>query len=889
MYTDRAVRQDMPPLLRTKIQIPPIRTQHVYRDRVLQKMSAKDEARLILVSAPAGFGKSSCLIEWAHTLCERDVAVAWYAIDEQDNDPARFTAYLLKAFRVVDSLFPSLPDTDQQITIQESANYILNSVAEFAEPVVLFLDDYHLITTPQIHDAISRLCEYMPPNMRLTIGTRADPPIQLARLRARGEINEVRMADLRFTQEETKHWLQTTLGWSPSTQVLMQLDGLTEGWAAALALIMMSQTHSDEQTFENQLTRYSLSQRHIFEYFAREVFEQQSDDVQRFLLDTCVLNRLHPHLCRTLTHNNSAPLLLNQIATESLFVIPLSVSEPIYRYHHLFEQFLRQYLQMQDADHYQKQHRLSAEWYAEQDDIVEAVHHALASEDFDFSAQLIENYAWETLTARGEIMTIMTWLKSYPNEALERHPRLCLYFSRALYLTGDVDGSQDYLQIVIDTLENNPDNVQNRECLKAIAFNYQATLAAYHGDVATGLHWIKQAKALQQFVNGVDQVRIINTDAFLHYLIGDVISARKAYEHALELAQRINHHYLLLDAHYYLAQVDLLAGTLQAVQKRCEMILARYTSKIYPLSVVMVPLASVYYQRNQIIEAEAVLRDAITLARHGNIPDVLWFSQVLLANVLLARGETEEAEACIHMARAIVSGYSSPMMTSFVRAAEARILLASGQLDRAIDWANHYQQIKKTDNNQDHENAILAQVFLAQGKSTEALSLLKQLIDEATQAGRITYVILGETLRALAYQLSGDHDKSLEAIEEALTLAEPHNFVRLFLDMGKPFIRLLHSAINHQIKPNYAGYLLEFASQSDDFQHPADMITEREIEVLGQIAAGASNQDIADLLVISLGTVKSHIHHIMNKLDAQNRTEAVSKARSLNILKDSDA
>ena len=878
----------MPPLLRTKIQIPPIRTQHIYRDRVLQKMNAKNETRLILVSAPAGFGKSSCLIEWAHTLCERDVAVAWYALDEQDNDPARFTAYLLKAFNILHNNFPSLPDADQQITVQESANYILNSVTEFAEPVVLLLDDYHLITTPQIHDAISRLCEYMPPNMRLAIGTRADPPIQLARLRAQGEVNEVRMADLRFTSEETRYWLQTALGWSPSTQVLMQLDGLTEGWAAALALIMMSQSHSDEQTFENQLRRYSLSQRHIFDYFAREVFEQQSDNVQHFLLDTCVLNRLHPHLCSTLTNNCSAPLLLNQIATESLFVIPLSLTEPIYRYHHLFEQFLRQYLQMQDADHYRKQNRLAAEWYAEQDDLVEAVHHALASEDFDFSARLIENHAWEMLTARGEIMTIMTWLKSYPNEALERHPRLCLYFSRALYLTGEIRRSQDYLQIGMDALENNPDIIHHRECLQAIAFNYQATLSAYHGDVAKGMYWIKQAKALQQFVDGVDQVRIMNTDAFLHYLIGDVPSARQAYERALALAQRINHHYLILDAHYYLAQVDLLAGELQAVHDRCEMVIAQCTSKINPLSIVMVPLASVHYQRNHIVEAEAILRDAITLARQGNIPDVLWFSHLLLADVLLARGEAEEAEACINKASTIVSTYNSPMMTSFVRAAEARIMFGSGQIDRAIDWANHYQQIKKMDNNQDHENVILAQVFLAQGKTAEALSLLMQLIDEAKRAGRTKYVILGEILRALAYQLSGENDKSLEATEAALTLAEPHNFVRLFLDMGKPIVRLLRSAINHQIKPEYAGYLLEIANQSNDFRHPADVLTEREIEVLEQIAEGASNQDIAEALVISLGTVKSHIHHIMNKLDAQNRTEAVSKARSLTILKDSD-
>ncbi len=578
--------------------------------------------------------------------------------------------------------------------------------------------------------------------------------------------------------------------------------------------------------------------------------------------------------------------MLSRLAADSLFIVPLSETEPLYRYHHLFAQYLRQHLEMADRMRYLHQHRRAAEWHTAHDNLVEAVAHALASQDLDFAAQLIESRAWEALTSRGEISTIMNWLACFTDDVLKGRPRLCLYFSRALYLSGDIERSEHFLQLATETLRKVESTIPNRQALQTIAFNYQATLAAYRGDLEAGLHWIKQANAQQQTVDALDRVRIANTNAFLHYLIGDVPAARSAYQAALEQAEQIQHHFLMLDAHYYLAQLDLLAGKLDSVEARCQGVLTRYHAKIGPLSALMLPLTAVYYQRNRIVEAETTLRDAIALARRTNIPDLLCFAHLTLAEILLARGEFTEAEASMVQAQSYARGFHSPMMTSVIGAAGAYLALCLGQIEAGMAWAATYQMTKDAGFYRDYEDLTLARIWLAQGELDQALSFLEQLIARTEAGGRLATAISAKFLQALAYQAKGDVNAALEVLEPVLRHAEGDGIIRLFLDAGLPARRLLRLAVERRIAADYAAYLLNVAAQNESAHHPANTLTEREIEVLGYMAAGASNQAIADRLVVSLGTVKSHIHHIMNKLDAQNRTEAVSKARSLHILAD---
>ena len=605
-------------LWHTKTLIPPVRNLTIERQRLHHQLAANTEARLVLVSAPAGFGKTSCLVSWSHTLQQAGARVAWYALDDQDNDPVRFAAYLARAFQVSGEPFDSLFTSAHPLDLHEVTATVLNEVAASGAHHVLVLDDYHLITEPIIHDALNRLCEYLPANLQIAIGTRADPPLQLARLRTHGAVTEIRMIDLCFSRDEIARLLRMTLNWSPAASALAGLENITEGWAAALSLIIMTlnkqATTEFEHALDQQFARYSQTQQHLFEYFATEVLDQQPDDVRRFMLNTCVLDQLHPSICTELTGDPRTSMMLNQLAAESLFVIPLSDVEPVYRYHHLFEQFLRQYLLLNDRAAYVSQHLAAARWYAAHNTIVRAVNHALAADDTGYAAQLIEDTAWAALTSRGEIMTIINWLRRFPDEALDRHPRLCLYFSRASYLTGNIADSEQYLQRAAHQIVSLPGTADDQPALQAIAASYQATLAAYRGDVVTGRACIEQAKALRDTVTDLDRVRIANTDAFLWYLVGNVPAARQAYTAALQLAQEVQHDYLSLDAHYYLAQVDLLAANLEAAKMRCETILGQYTSRIGPLSVLMLPLAQVFYQRSRLVEAETTLRDAIALA-----------------------------------------------------------------------------------------------------------------------------------------------------------------------------------------------------------------------------------------------------------------------------------
>lgn len=469
-------------LLSTKITLPPPSSQYIRRERLLQKVAAFPEARLILACAPAGFGKSSWMLAYCHRLKATNTHVAWYALDKQDNDPARFAAYLVRAFYVDDPQQREKDHLDSDTyDLEEVVTFIMNRLAGDSSHYVFALDDYHLITDPTIHHCIALMLDHLPPNGQLLIGTRADPPLPLSRLRARGQIVELRAADLRFTSGEIKAFVQQFTSTPLSAQSLQELETASEGWITVLWLIRLS-AESDNQELDDtvilqQLNRFSTAQRHIFDYFADEVFDQQSKELQQFLLDTCILRRLFPDICVALTDNTNGPLLLDYLARSGLFLIPLSVHEPVYRYHHLFEDFLRNRLRLADPERFRRLHQEAAEWHQVHGSVVEAVNHALHGEAYDHAAWLIKHRAWEALTTHGEIMTMLSWLPAFPEPVLRAHPRLCLYFSRALNLTGDFEQAARFVQLAASTIDHLPEDAPETAATRGIVYNYQATLS----------------------------------------------------------------------------------------------------------------------------------------------------------------------------------------------------------------------------------------------------------------------------------------------------------------------------------------------------------------------------------------------------------------------------
>lgn len=877
----------------TKIQLPPLQSGHIKRSRLLQALSHKPDARLILVSAPAGFGKTSCMIEWCQEQVTAGTRLIWYALDQQDNDPARFVSYLSAACRQI-SLLSSGEHlnghSDQVSNLDDLTTQIVNTLLTTEERWLFAFDDYHLITAPEIHAALSLMLEHLPANAQLAIASRADPPLPLSRLRARGQITELRLADLRFNPTEIDALFQDALHRKLPQDEVRQLDEKSEGWAAALRLMTLALASPTAEmvgsAIRQLLSPYSSVQRHIFDYLADEVFEQQSLEVQRFLLDTSVLTQLSPPLCQWLTEDSAAPLLLDRLAHHRLFVIRLSETEPIYRYHHLFEEFLRQRLRLEDEGRCQALHCRAARWYEDHDDIVMAVHHALEARDYPYAARLITEKAWEVLTSRGEIVTIVSWIPRFPEVDLNHQPRLCLCFSRAQYLMGDISASAHHLQSAVTAIEQMEGDQADVLQLRTVMLNYQATLAGYAGQVSAGLALTTSALEHLDTVEPIAQVRLLNTAGYLHFLVGKIDPSRGYYEQAAKLAEQQGHAFLAIDAHYYLAQLDRIKGRLGAVQERCEAQLTEYPHHFAPIGAVMIPLALVHYERNDVIKAEGLLRDAIHMARKGGLSDVHWYSSLQLGGILATQGRFEEAESFITQARSSAVGFQSPVMRSLIQATNARLLLYKRSMEEAAQWADDFLHAKPFEHLTMYEEFTHTRVHLAQGQTDAVLLSLEAILDDAQRDERDGHVLEALVLRSLALSLRGDRRASIDSLRAALRIAEPEGYIRLFLDEGQPMLHLLTEIAERGKSTSYATFLLQQAKKADQPLHPADRLSERELEVLRWMAQGASNQEIADHLVIGIGTVKSHINHIMVKLDARNRTEAVAKARSLNLVAD---
>lgn len=857
------------------------------RQRLVALVESRSEAQVILISAPAGYGKSVLLQHLAHARIAAGDMVVWCSLDELDDDPARFAQLLASACREAGLFSDEFFREGQPVDLLSTTSGIVNGVTQRAHPLWLFVDDYHLITSLQIHHAMNRLGAFMPPGMRLAIASRADPPLPLARLKTSHLLLEVRMGDLRFLPEEGAQFVQKETGALLNAHTMERLEFATEGWAAALALFCMQVGPTtfahDEQRFEEQLSAFTHVQGDLFDYFALEVLDRLPPEERDFLLDTSILERLSPGLCAAVTNRADAGSMLHTLAKSNLFISTNGQAGSDWRYHHLFRDFLRNSLLMHDPGRLAERHRRAAVWHSEHGQCVEAVFHALDAGELTWAAALIEEVAWPELTARGEIVTFLRWLPHFTEQVLRTFPRLCLYFSRALYLTGDLASSGAFVQSVLTALKTN-DQESDSTGLQAIACNYQATLYGYRGEIEKGLTLNARARLLQAEASPLDRVRIANTEGYLHFLSGNVVAARQAYEEAYADAREQGHHYLELDALGYLICLDTMEGRLHDARQRAEETLARYASPITPLSAIMVPLALVYHEQGESARAETLLRDAIDLARGGLALDILWAAHLALAQVLGADGRHPEALAEADQARLIASRLNSPYALDQIRAVRVRLLLVAGSIERAGE--STYQAGMPGQAEYCRDPALLAQAYLlAQtGHPQESTVILRQLEIAASDARRYGVLVEARVLLTQCYRALGNHRRAEETLIQAMKQAAPERHIRPFLDDGKTLRPLLNRIASQGIETEFTALLLARLESSAQGSPSALLLTPRELEILALIAAGKSNQEIAVALVISLGTVKSHINHMMTKLDARNRTEAVARARLMKLL-----
>ncbi len=906
-------QQSPAPLVTTKVQVPRLRSALVHRSRLLQRLQEGMEGPLTLLSAPAGFGKTTLLTSW---LDSNGTAGAWFSIEPEDNDPVRFFTYLLTALQrqerhLGSNLLPLL-QSSRPASLETVLALLINEVNSWQGPrLVLVLDDYHVITTQAIHQALTYLVEHLPTQMHLVIATRADPPLPLARLRARGQMTELRATDLRFVPEEAEQFLRTVMSLNLSAQESSFLQTRTEGWVAGLQFAALAlQGRTEIAAF---LSAFTGSHRFVLDYLSEEVLARQPPAIHSFLLSTSILERLSGSLCDAVTRQEGSQAILDALEQANLFVVSLDEERHWYRYHHLFAEVLRNRLKQSHPDLIPALHQRASAWYEQHRLLVEAVHHALAAHDIEHAASLIEQCGM-VMISQGEIQTLLGWLSTLPNALMPRHPLLSVYYGLALHLTSRFEAVEAHLQDAERALEDKT-LTEQAGTIRGLAAVIRGIIARYSGDLERYIALGKQALDLLPETETIMRAPASSMVAHTYLGSGDVTQTSEQQVKAGVSSARTSR-YLLL--HFrnlaILAYLYVLQGRLrqaaatyeeagQVMQGR-EALLRVAASD--PSGIYYSGLGDLWRQWNRLDKAEPLLAQGMAqVDEAGSVyADDIMFSYLAQIRLYQTRGEYGRAcailDSFMHLADA---HHFAPRLKTCVAAVRAHIELTQGNLAAALHWANTCGLSVNDELSypREREYLTLARVRIAQGRAKssgpfldDALALLERLLTDAQPKARMHSVLEILVLKALALHAGGALPAALDTLAEALSLAEPEGYVRLFLDEGVPMLTLLSQV--SKTDPLLHGYVQQLLAHahvapSSSFDHVppkkqplVEPISERELEVLQLMAAGASNEEIAEQLVIAVGTAKRHVSNILAKLAVSNRTQAVARARELALL-----
>jgi LuxR family maltose regulon positive regulatory protein len=868
--------------------------------------------KLTLISAPAGFGKTTLASTWVQQ-SKSHARIAWVSLEEQDNDLARFLAYLVAALQTVSANIGgslTLLQSPQSPPIESILTALINEIAEITDNVILVLDDYHAIESQPIDNALAFLLDHLPPNTHLIISSRTDPSLPLSRLRARGQMVEIRANDLRFTVDEIAVFLNEIMGLNLSPEEVAALEARTEGWIAGLQLAALSvQRLERSDDIAGSIKSFTGSNRYIMDYLVQEVFEQQTESVQSFLLQTAILDRLTGPLCDALTGQGTGQVTLEMLERANLFLVPLDAEWRWYRYHHLFANLLRQRLRRTQPERIGALHHRASEWYEDNALVDDAVKHALAAQDFGRAARLIEKLA-KVLWERGEPTTLLRWLEGLPDRELSSRPSLCNFNAWALFMNGQNEAAERWLQVAeraldsavngpMETASQGPDQPHQLDIMeqRGRAAAIRASIAFRQGD-APGIFRFSH-QALEYLPEKSLMWRCMTAMALgmAQDLSGDTQAASRTLLEAVAMSKASGNIYLILSTSLYLGTILMSQGRLRQVHELCRELLRlageRGVLRTEMAGCLYDELGFVLCEWNDLDEAMRHLEIGSRLSKRGYDVGVLGWSYLTMLKARFTQGDIAGAQGVIQeMDNMERESDVPPWYTSPKEAWKARLWLAQGDLDTASRWVQDrgLSADGVLDYSREDENVVLARILLAQGRWEEALGLLERLLEVAEKSGRTARVIEILILQALARDAQGDTIQALIVLERALSLARPGGYVRIFVDEGPPMAKLLRQAASHGISLDYVGKLLAALGSSDD-QEPPDLaqpliepLTKRELEILRLFRTELSGPEIADELVVALSTVRYHTKNIYGKLGVNHRRAAVQRAQELNLL-----
>jgi LuxR family maltose regulon positive regulatory protein len=892
------------PLISTKIHIPPLRAGSLQRSRLVEHLNQGLECKLTLVSAPAGYGKTTLLNCWIRSIAE---PAAWLSLDKRDGDLASFLSYLVATLQTIDpAIGLAIPDM-LQLPRPEPTNAVLttliNDIASFSREFVLVLDDYHEIEAPAVHEAMRFLLDYLPSNLHVAIATRADPPLQLAHLRGLGQLTELRATELCFTPQESAEFLNHLMGLALSAEEIGTLTTYTEGWITGLLIAALSM--QDSQDTSQFIHTFSGSHRHILDYLLEVVLERQPENVRDFLLQTSILDHLSGPVCDAVTCQDASQRMLERLEKSNLFIISLDNERHWYRYHRLFADLLRQHLQKTMPELFPELHLRAGRWFEYNGMPDVAIHHTLSAGDFGQAAHLIEGAAQKTLM-RSEVMTFLSWVEALPDETVRVRPSLCIYHAWALLLAGQPP------DMALARLQDAEAGAA-AGMITAEAYAFRALIALLVGDVQRSLELSQQALELIPLENYYWRSVLVNNLGMATVMSGDLEKAIETFEEGAQLGQETGNVMFAVGALSNLAGLYRVKGQLKhAEELACQALEQATDAQGQRLPVAgraLLILGDLAREHNNLEAAANYLRESLELFRqYGEIATLV--SYLNLARVLQAQGDQISADELLQTAQYIAhKSVSTQLDDLLVSITRARMWVERGDLEAANHWLEQ-RQVERTSASavpkdagsrapalydlQEAERVLLAQVYLSQNHYKEAEEELKLLQRRAEDHGRMMRMVEILNLRALVLQAQGEIQAALEALKQSLQLAEPQGYMRVFIDLGRPMARLLYEAASKGLAPAYTGRLLAaFPSASND---PAgsqqvkpqgelvEPLSQRELEVLRLIADGLTNRELAERLVISLSTVKGHTANIYSKLGVKNRTQAVARARELGII-----
>ncbi len=886
--TDRA---DGVVLLTTKLHPPRRRRTLVARPRLRDLATRSGHHALTLVSAPAGFGKSTLVADWFAA----EPATAWLSLDERDDDPEQFWAYVLAALATV------TPDvTANTAPLLQSGGAplgtvvgtLINDLETASQDIVLVLDDYHVITAPEIHDSVAFLLEHLPPQLSLVIVTRVDPPLPLASLRADGDLLEVRAADLRFTVDEAVEYLNGAMELTLTTADVDVLEARTEGWIAALQLAALSMQGRDDPT--SFIREFAGDDRFILDYLADEVLDRQTARIRDFLLDTSFLSRLTGSLCAAVTGQDDAKVILDELDRSNMFLVPLDDRRTWYRYHHLFGDVVRAKLVDERPDRVAELHRRASDWYADHGELREAIVHALAADDPERAAKLIELAAPAMQRARQESQ-LRSWLEALPAGLYDDRPVLAMALVGARMATGDAHDLDPLLEIVDSWLvrADSPivfDKVAYGR-LPAMAAVHRAGLALLDGDVDGTIEHAGRVRGLVGVDDHLQRGAAAALLGLAHWNLGDLNGARDGYIEAIACFELGDYLADVMGCSLALADIQITQGRLRDAQRTLESAL-RHTANSPGLrgtADMHVGLGLLAIEHNDLDTAAGHLLSSADLDEHMGLPQHPYRWRVAMARLHEAQGDLDQALELLTQAEARYNTDYSPSVRP-VSASKARIEVKRGDLEAGARWADA-QRLSAHDELsyvREFEHITLAGVLLAVGSADaveQATGLLRRLLTAADDGHRDGSAIEILVLLTQAQSVAGDDAGATTSLRTALALAEPQGYVRTFLDTDPALTDLIRPLA--LVTDGYAARILASGRSAPSRRRSRstdpDELSDRELDVLRLLRSDLSGPEVARELHVSLNTLRTHTKHIYTKLGATNRREAVTRAAELGL------